>query len=111
MLRAFVNVARNDWDDHLSVVCCAYRATPHDSTGVSPFKMFFGHDMTLPIDLQNDVGLRKHFPKCANEYVEWLRQSLYKAHDVARDKLKIAAARQKKNYQDKWRQIDFARGD
>ena len=35
MLRAFVNVARNDWDDHLPAVCCAYRATPHDSTGVS----------------------------------------------------------------------------
>ena len=96
MLRTFVNEARNDWDDHLPAVTCAYRATPHDSTGVSPFRMVFGHDIVLPIDLQNDVGLRQQFPTCPVAYVEWLRQTLYIGHDVARAKLKTAAARQKK---------------
>ena len=111
MLRAFVNKARNDWDEHLPAVSCAYRSTPHDSSGVSPFRMVFGHDITLPIDLQNDVGLRHKFPTCPNEYVEWLRQTLYLGHDVARDKLKIAAARQKKNYQEQCRVANFCKGD
>ena len=96
MLRAFVNEARNDWDDHLPAVCCAYRSTPHESTGVSPFRMVFGRNITLPIDLQNDVGLHQQFPECPSEYVEWLRQTLYLGHDLARSKLKVAAAHQKK---------------
>ena len=96
MLRAFVNEARDDWDDHLPAVTCAYRSTPHDSTGVSPFKMVFGHEMTLPIDLQHDVGTRTRIPKCPVEYVEWLKQTLYLGHDVARHRLKRAARDRRK---------------
>ena len=111
LLRAFVNKARDDWDDHLPAVLCAYRATPHDSTGLSPFKMLFGHEVTLPIDLQFDVGLRDRFPECPVEYVEWLRQTLYLGHDLAREKLKVAAERQKKGYQETCREVSFKRGD
>ena len=111
MLRAFVNDARDDWDDHLPAVKCAYPLTPHDSTGVSPFRMVFGHEITLPIDLQHDVGTRKHIPICPVEYVEWLKQTLYLGHDVARTQLKQAAARQKKGYQEKCRIVSFVKGD
>ena len=111
MLRAFVNDARDDWDDHLPAVCCAYRSTPHDSTGVSPFRMVFGREITLPIDLQHDVGTRHRIPKCPIEYIEWLQQTLYFGHDVARNKLKQAAERQKKGYQEKCRTASFHRGD
>ena len=111
MLRAFVNGARNDWDGHLPVVCAAYRSTPHASIGISPFRMVYGHEMTLPIDLQNDVGLRKHFPKCPEAYMEWLRLTLNRGHDIAREILKESAARQKKNYQSKCRELMFSRGD
>ena len=73
--------------------------------------MVFGHDITLPIDLQNNVGLRHQFPECPNEYVEWLRQTMYIGHDVAREKLKTSAARQKKNYQERCREVSFKTGD
>ena len=74
---------------------------PHDSTSVSPFRMVFGHEITLPIDLQHDVGTRARVPKCPIEYVEWLKQTLYLGHDVARYKLKQAVERQRKGYQEK----------
>ena len=111
MLKAYVNANRDDWDDHLASVLCAYRATPHDSTGVTPFKMLHGREMTLPIDLQFDLGERIEMPICAVEYVEWAKESLRKSHEFARKQLKVSAKRQKKNYQEKSRDAVFKRGD
>ena len=111
MLTAFVRKTRDNWDDHLPAVSCAYRSTPHESTGLSPFRMVYGHEFRLPIDLQNDVGLREVLPQCPVAYVEWLRQTMNTGHDLARDKLKMAAARQKKNYQEKCREVSFRAGD
>ena len=73
--------------------------------------MVFGHEITLPIDLQHDVGTHARIPKCPVEYVEWLKETLYLGHDVARRKLKQAAERQRKGYQEKCRSVFFNRGD
>ncbi len=51
LLRTVVSEQQNDWDDHLPATLCAYRSTPHASTGVSPHKMVYGIEMTLPLDL------------------------------------------------------------
>ena len=72
---------------------------------------FSGRNITLPIDLQNDVGLRQQFPECPSEYVEWLRQTLYLGHDLARSELKVAAARQKKNFHERCREASFIPGE
>ena len=111
MLRAYVNENRNDWDDSLPALVAAYRATPHDSTGISPYKMLYGREMVMPVDLQFDVGNRLRTPECPVEYVEWLRQSLRDCHDFARQRLQQSARRQKKAYQEKTREVQFARGD
>ena len=55
--------------------------------------------------------MHARIPKCPVEYVEWLKQTLYLGHDVARRKLKQAAERQKKGYQEKCRSVSFTRGD
>ncbi len=39
LLRTVVSEQQNDWNDHLPATLCAYRSTPHASTGVSPHKM------------------------------------------------------------------------
>ena len=56
MLRAYVNQYWNDWDELFQAVVCAYCATPHASTGVSPYRMLYGWEMTMPIHIQYDVG-------------------------------------------------------
>ena len=73
--------------------------------------MVFGSEITLPIDLQHDVGMRARIPKCPVQYVEWLKETLYLGHDVARKKLQKAAERQRKGYQEKCRTVSFKRGD
>ena len=73
--------------------------------------MVYGHEINLPIDLQNDVGLRTKFPQCPEAYVQWLRLTMNRGHDVARKILEEAAVHQKRNYQNKCRELTFQRGD
>uniref|UniRef100_A0A1A8ISM1 Integrase catalytic domain-containing protein n=1 Tax=Nothobranchius kuhntae TaxID=321403 RepID=A0A1A8ISM1_NOTKU len=42
MLRKYVSSNHRDWDVKLPLVLMAIRATPHESTGVSPFEMMTG---------------------------------------------------------------------
>ena len=57
MLRTVVSEQQDDWDDQLPALLSAYRSTPHGSTGVSPYRMLYGVEMTMPLDLViGDVG-------------------------------------------------------
>ena len=85
MLRTVVSEQQNDWDDHLPAALCAYRSTPHASTRVSPHKMVYGVEMTLPLDLMlGDTGPEQPEHECPYEYVEWIKDSLRRAHSRAR---------------------------
>ncbi len=62
---------QNDWDDHLPATLCAYRSTPHASTGISPPKMVYWIEMTLLLDLMlGDAGPEQAAKECPYEYVE-----------------------------------------
>ncbi len=102
MLKTFVNENMTDWDDHLPLLLMAYRATPHESTGLSPNLMMFGDECALPLDVMVKAPPRQRHV-CRTEYVEWLRQSLVKGHELARRHLKVAAKRQKRYYDSKAR--------
>jgi len=51
MLGKAVSESQRDWDERLPLVLAAYRATPHESTGLTPNKLFLGHQVRMPIDL------------------------------------------------------------
>ena len=48
--------------------------------------------------------------RCPVEYVEWLRQTLTKAHEYARVHSKVAARRQKRNYDTHCRPVTYEAG-
>jgi hypothetical protein len=50
-ISACVNDQHDDWDEHLHSVLFAYRATPMDGLGMSPFEVIYGRKPNLPIDL------------------------------------------------------------
>jgi transposase InsO family protein len=87
-----------DWDLTLPYVMMAYRATPQESTGLSPNLMMFGRQLRSPLDLQFPPPEMGQEYECTTEYVEWLRNALREAHEVARQFLRKAADRQKRNY-------------
>ena len=58
------------WPEHLPEVLYAYNATPHASTGYSPYYLLFGLDPKLPVDLL--LGL-EDVTEDINESIDWLQ--------------------------------------
>lgn len=59
-LRAYIKDDQKDWDDHLSSINCALRASLHQSAGFSPYFILFGQHMINHADtykLIRNVGM------------------------------------------------------
>ena len=99
MLSGFVNFRANDWDQHLPLVCMAYRSSVHSSTNCTPQVLVYGRELNLPVDIMYpSVAETDPIPQCGPEYVEWLRQSMAKAYNFVRAHLDKSAVRQKRGY-------------
>ena len=97
MIAKLVNEYRNDWDEILPYVLCAYRATPHQSTGMTPNLLMLGREALLPVDLVYGHAVQEH-RTCPIEYVEWVRQAMEESFQRCRQHMGSAALRQAKNY-------------
>ena len=109
MLTTLVNEARNDWDEHLPYVMMAYRASVHESTGLTPNKLMLNHETNLPIDLM--VGAPPDTPVCPVQYVEWVREASEHAFEFVQRTLRASAERQKRLYDRKGGLPSFEVGD
>ncbi len=56
MLKKYVATNQRDWDVKLPLVLMTAWATPHQSTGVPPFTLMAGRNMTLPQHLLYQPG-------------------------------------------------------
>lgn len=51
MLSLFVEENQANWDALLPYVMLAYRSSVHSSTGFTPYKVVFGQEIVLPVDV------------------------------------------------------------
>ena len=51
MLAMFAGENKDDWDYLLPAVMMAYRFSVHESTGFSPYRLMFGEECMLPMDI------------------------------------------------------------
>ena len=49
ILRMYVSDTQRDWDQYIPALMLPYKSTHPETTGVSPYKMMFGKEATLPI--------------------------------------------------------------
>jgi hypothetical protein len=116
MLETVVDGQRDEWDLHLPMVMMAYRATPHSSTGFSPNMMMFGTENNSTLDLIFPPGPvvkdMRNGIECYCQYISFLRRSLIRTHEVAREKLH-AASEHMQFHHDKSAHVlrDFNKGD
>ena len=98
MLALFAGKNRDDWDDLLPAVMMAYRSSVHESTGFSPYRLMFGEECTLPMD----IGLPKEQSdtpdSLTSPYVIWVRDALEEAYEQVRQHSGQAVQRQKRLY-------------
>ena len=83
MLAMFAGENRDDWDDLLPAVM-TYRSSVHESTGFSPYRLMFGEECTLPMD----VGLPRQEPDLpdpiTSPYAVWVHDALEVVYDQVR---------------------------
>lgn len=68
MLYLFVVKNQQNWDELLPYVMMVYRSSAHASTGFTPYKILFGREIVLPVDVVLGVGETEDFDS-VNEYV------------------------------------------
>ena len=99
MLGKIVSDSQRNWDECLPAVMAAYRASPHDSTGFSPNKLFLGRENRMPLDLLMgfpDEELERN--RSSNQFVAEIQERTENAYSIARKQLGVAAERRKATY-------------
>ena len=94
MIKAFLKGEQSDWDQHLGCLAGAYRATPHEATRLSPNMMTLGREVRLPADMMfPDLNPNSSEQEDTCTYVLNLRETMRRAHGVARKHLASKAKR------------------
>ena len=77
-------------------VLFVYRASPHESTGLTPNRLMFGRELELPIDVICSLPQDKY--ATAPDYIHELQKRIESAHELARTQLKKSACSQRRHY-------------
>lgn len=110
MIQTFVNKNVDNWDVFIGVLMAAYRSTPHPATGFTPNMLMLGREVILPNQILFPLPREDDF-KSPIDYVDNLHSKLEEIYAYARDNLKMAAERQKKDYDTRLSQSFFKVGD
>ena len=52
MLSTVVSEDKKDWDLHLPTLMLAYRTSPHETTGATPFSLVYGREAVLTVNME-----------------------------------------------------------
>ena len=110
MLAKIVTKGGRDWDELLGPVLLAYRATPHASSGMSPFYLLYGRDPQLPSQLEFQVPVAR-YPVMETEYGQELARELKQARSVAKQNIDKKQKEQKKYYDQRSKEVELQIGD
>ena len=91
MLKRYVSSSDKDWDWKLPLLLMAIRSTPHRSTGVTPFEMMTGREMTFPLHLlyrPEDASIATAYT--GHQYVTGLHEHLQAMFAWAQENLQAS---------------------
>lgn len=75
----------------------AYRSSVHTSTGFTPYKVLFGQEVVLPVDIMLNLDNRERFTS-VSEYVANLAETLSTVVGAVKRHQVKASKQQKANY-------------
>ena len=97
------------WDEYLSSAIAAIRSRRSETTGLTPNMIFFGREITAPVDIE--FGLPPGEKKKVQEYVLNLTEELEKVHETVRKNILEKMKVNKKRYDIKLLQREYKVGD
>ncbi|UYV75940.1 K02A2.6-like [Cordylochernes scorpioides] len=100
---------QRDWDQHLPMLLMAYRSAEHESTGYSPARMLFDHELRMSCDVF--LGRPEETFENTNEYISHLEERMLTIHQWAREKLHFSSEKMKNRYNVKTSHKTFKEGE
>ena len=87
---------KKKWPEHLPELLYAYNATPHASTGYTPYYLLFGREPKLPVDILLGEELpSEDTPNTVHEWLAMHQSRLRDAYQKAGERLHQAAQNRK----------------
>ena len=112
MIRAYLTGEQNNWDLNLGCLAAAYRATPNESTKLTPNLLMLGKEVRLPAEIAfGSSTVSNETVSSYGEYVEKLKSRMQSAHKLCRKHLKENAKRQTDIYDQKQVLHKYEKGD
>lgn len=97
MLRTLEDEQKKDWRKYLRSVVHAYNSCIHESTGFSPYYLFFGRHPRLPVDAVFGINLNGG-RRTTRQYVKDLKGKLQEAYGYAAEQMRKKAGKNKARY-------------
>ena len=112
MVRAYLSDQQSEWDLNLGCLAAAYRATPNESTKMTPNLLMLGRENRIPAEVAFGSSTASNDTVSSySEYVQKLKNNLQKAHTICRDNLKESAKRHTEIYDNKQMLHTYKKGD
>lgn len=111
MIRAYLKGQQREWDRQLGCLAAAYRATPHEGTGLTPNLLMLGREVRLPAEIMFGSGCSEGEITSYGDYVDSLRHRMQHAHDLAREHQGQTCKSQKDRYDGKTMLHKYQPGD
>jgi hypothetical protein len=105
LIRKHITQKPRNWHKTLDQVLWACRNSPRESTNTTPFRLTYGHDAVLPVEIhlqsarvqrQMEIPLDHYYQMMSDELVDLDEERLSALEILARQKEKVARAYNKK---------------
>ena len=111
IIRTYLKGNQKTWDENLSLLAGAIRATVNRSSGYTENKMMLGREVMEPIDLMLGIAHQQLRQETPVDYVKKLEERLVQVHKQARETLQSSQRRQRKDYDLKVLERQYRAGD
>ena len=104
----------NDWDKYLPALLFAVREIPQESSGFSPFELWYGCNVRGPMQILREMGSVEETDEHARltcQYVTDLRERLEKTCKLAQDNVQKLDIKRNAFYDKRARSRNFDVGD
>ena len=101
-LAKYVSDYGDTWDTFVDAALFAYRTTQNATTKYTPFKLLYGHEAKIPLDLQdtNQDNLEKPYNEQLQRHIDFITEDFQQIRIQAQQNIKKAQQKQKQ-YHDK----------